>query len=785
MGEIRPSSGDGHSRHGGRPDRVDLSLVICIFREGRLIHPTLRSLSAAIGEVLASGWSAEVVLVLDRTDASTLNYLDENIGELFPGAQVNQLYVNNGDLGLSRNSGLGYSRGRFVAFSDDDNLYSSNWLSACLARLAASQAEEILHPAFMINFEHRDVLWQTLDSDDPALDLRFAVEHNPWDATCVAPRDVFERIPYAASLAGPGFGPEDWQWNCETLDAGWVHRAVPETVMFYRVKSSGSLLALLDGNGALLAPTRYLSRNRWVGRAPLTAVKPGPSEEAPTAVPMTSKPWDSVRRTVLAASRSTAKRGARWLRWLAKVHPRMSKFARYVRPGVADLLAPPQRTPLVVDARPVASVIAEFPPWLLHAWRGAHDLEPALFPAQGTMDAMTRWRPSPTAYTDVYWELVDELAEDGRGPDYLVLIPWFASGGASSVVLNYVRAVRELNPLARVIVLSTARGDSGKGALSDPLVRFVAVPDAFHELTIAEQDRLLGTLIIQIPPRAVHLVNSAVGYRAFAKYARQLAVQSKLFVSAFTLDESPEGQRSHPLLDAIRSYFDQLSGVFVDNQALADFLASTYALPRSRFFVHYQPVSETASPRTGVPPASGATERLSVLWAARLDRQKRPDILVSVSRRCRELGLPIDFHASGGAVLDDDPTLIDRLQDAGVSYLGPYLGSIGSLGRSFDVLLLTSQWEGLPLTLLDGARNDLTIVAPDVGGVADFVRDGWSGYLIPSYSDIEAYVATLTRLHENRELLVATRPGALELAQGRHSWQQFTTRVRESAGYVG
>src|SRR4029079_11097706 len=57
--------------------------------------------------------------------------------------------------------------------------------------------------------------------------------------------------------------------------------------------------------------------------------------------------------------------------------------------------------------------------------------------------------------------------------------------------------------------------------------------------------------------------------------------------------------------------------------------------------------------------------------------------------------------------------------------------NIGSWFKMMDVVLLASRHEGLPNVLLEAQSLGVPVVAPDVGGMAEVVEHGVTGWVIP------------------------------------------------------
>jgi glycosyltransferase involved in cell wall biosynthesis len=114
------------------------------------------------------------------------------------------------------------------------------------------------------------------------------------------------------------------------------------------------------------------------------------------------------------------------------------------------------------------------------------------------------------------------------------------------------------------------------------------------------------------------------------------------------------------------------------------------------------------------------------------------------------------------------PRLEQLIRDRGLSQTVELLGARGdvpALMQQADLLVNSSAYEGMPVTLIEGTVSALPIVATAVGGNAEVVADGVTGFIVPP-----ADPAALA----DRILAVLTEPG-------RHAAFSRAARARSEA----
>lgn len=138
----------------------------------------------------------------------------------------------------------------------------------------------------------------------------------------------------------------------------------------------------------------------------------------------------------------------------------------------------------------------------------------------------------------------------------------------------------------------------------------------------------------------------------------------------------------------------------------------------------------------------GTTERPLVLAIGRLHAQKDYPTLVAAASRLRDLApVPLFVVAGEGPERDALEVLIDA-SGAPVRLLGNRR-DVCDLLHAADVQVLSSVWEGSPLSVQEGLRAGLPFVGTRVGSVPDIVAD--AGLLVAPH-DVRALAVQLRRV---------------------------------------
>ena len=144
-----------------------------------------------------------------------------------------------------------------------------------------------------------------------------------------------------------------------------------------------------------------------------------------------------------------------------------------------------------------------------------------------------------------------------------------------------------------------------------------------------------------------------------------------------------------------------------------------------------------------------STTSLQCAFIGRVTQIKRPDRFLDVVSKIKERGVAIEFFMAGdGKLLENCRERIAR-EDLPVKILG-WQSEIEKVLTSADVIVLTSDNEGTPLSLIQAGMAGLPVVTTRVGSIPEVVLDGVTG-IITSLK-VQEIADALEKLAKSNEL---------------------------------
>jgi glycosyltransferase involved in cell wall biosynthesis len=143
------------------------------------------------------------------------------------------------------------------------------------------------------------------------------------------------------------------------------------------------------------------------------------------------------------------------------------------------------------------------------------------------------------------------------------------------------------------------------------------------------------------------------------------------------------------------------------------------------------------------------TQTLQCAFIGRMTQIKRPDRFLDVVNEIKKRGVAIEFFVAGdGELLENCKCKVTR-EELPVEFLG-WQSDIEKVLSAADMLVLTSDNEGTPLSLIQAGMAGLPVVTTRVGSVPEVVLDGVTG-IITSLG-VQEIADAIEKLVGNRDL---------------------------------
>lgn len=135
----------------------------------------------------------------------------------------------------------------------------------------------------------------------------------------------------------------------------------------------------------------------------------------------------------------------------------------------------------------------------------------------------------------------------------------------------------------------------------------------------------------------------------------------------------------------------------------------------------------------------------------RLSYQKNHKLLLNVFSKLISKFPNIRLQIIGDGELKNELLKqIEELNLRGKVELIPYQKNIYEYISKFDLMVMTSRYEGVPLVILEAMAIGVPVASSDVGGINEIINDGRTGILINSFCE-DNFVKKISELINNSE----------------------------------
>jgi glycosyltransferase involved in cell wall biosynthesis len=313
-------------------------------------------------------------------------------------------------------------------------------------------------------------------------------------------------------------------------------------------------------------------------------------------------------------------------------------------------------------------------------------------------------------------------------------------------------------------------------------VPFVALNDLDRTLSGQARVELLDRVLVERRPATVHSINSDTAWQAFRDHGRHYARDCGLYGNIYSDFRYPDGTPVGIFWRYLPECLPHMAGVIADNHEVINRAQQCFALLPDRmacFHVVPTPILDVTEEERCRPYRPGHGRHS--LWMSRIAEEKRVDVLREIALRCPERQFSIYGTALPNSVPDDYLEWTEQLPN--VHQWGRFDALSVLPIEDYDSYIFTTSAEGMPIALLEATMLGLPTVAPDVGGISEFI-DADTGWLVRGSDDVDGYIAALAEIEADPAAAGHRVAAAQVRLQERHSWTSFCRSLAAIPGYL-
>lgn len=169
---------------------------------------------------------------------------------------------------------------------------------------------------------------------------------------------------------------------------------------------------------------------------------------------------------------------------------------------------------------------------------------------------------------------------------------------------------------------------------------------------------------------------------------------------------------------------------------------------------------------------------LKLVSVARFSHQKNNMELIKAVEQINKLysgSLQLNMVGDGPLLFEAQAYVTSHKLENEVYFLGSRTDVDDILNQN-DIFCLISNYEGLPISIIEAMRAEMPIIASDVGGVNELVKDGVNGFLIPR-GNISELVDKLKYILEHKELIKSMGEASRKIYEEEYTADRMNQKI--------
>lgn len=413
------------------------------------------------------------------------------------------------------------------------------------------------------------------------------------------------------------------------------------------------------------------------------------------------------------------------------------------------------------------------PEWVLTEMKMlGNAIDPAIYPTDDFIASCQYYSypviPKPG---QIYDQVIQQCTVEHYA--FCFAIPWLKRGGSDFVTIKHIELAHK-RARGKILVILTEPSDSPWLNRIPEGVDILDFSEIVLEISHEEMLVILSRLLVQLQIDVLHIINSRHVWEIVCRHGLALRQRTKIFASIYCDDYDDYGRPVGFSRQYLVLCYKHITKIFSDNTAFPQLLQKTYGYKPTLFSVLKSPVDIEHSVISNRNPIGK-----KVLWAGRLDKQKRPDLLADIAKLMPD----IEFYVYGDSMLasnNDALNVLEQLEN--VVMKGHFDGVENLPFNDFSVFLYTSQWDGTPTILIAAAFASIPIVASCVGGVGDIINEK-TGFPIRDIEDVSLYVKAIRYMLDNPSEAENLACAARNYVKNEHLQSTFESTILNTKDY--